>query len=141
MVACRGLAEEAARLRCYDGAVDALASAAAAGNILVVDREDVRRTRRNLFGFTLPKMPFFSGDKSQDEVPDEIEATVKTARNFGYQRWQLDLGANGFWQTTEPQTLQSLPAAGSKLKIRRGILGNYRINIGSGRPISAMRVR
>ncbi len=141
VTACRQVADTGARLACYDGAVDALSQATAAGTLVVVDREDVRRTRRNLFGFSLPKLPFFSGDRSQDEVPEEIEATVRSASPFGYQRWRLDLGDNGTWQTTEPQTAQSLPRAGTKLKIKKGILGAYRITIGSGRPIAAMRVR
>src|SRR5690348_11471763 len=62
LVECRKIADPAARLQCYDAGVDNLNAAVKSGSIVVVDREDVRKTRRSLFGFTLPKLPFFKGD-------------------------------------------------------------------------------
>src|SRR5688500_16536432 len=72
IAACKQQVDDAARLACYDKTAAALTDATASGAVMVVEREDVRKTRRSLFGFSLPKLPFFSGDDSQDDKQDEL---------------------------------------------------------------------
>ena len=62
VLACRSETDPQARLQCFDRTSGALATAAQSGAVVVVDREEVRRTRRSLFGFSLPRLPFFRGD-------------------------------------------------------------------------------
>src|SRR5690606_15796466 len=47
---CRKLSEDSARLACYDKAVAALDQAEARGDIVVVDRDQARKVRRQAFG-------------------------------------------------------------------------------------------
>jgi hypothetical protein len=140
---CRKLADPEARLRCYDGTVDSLSKALSGGSLVVVDREDVRRTRRSLFGFSLPKLPFFKGDNSQDDTPDEIIATIKSVRPLpqGNDMWAIVLDSGAEWHTVQEGSSQSEPKAGQKIKIKSGALGSYRVSV-SGRPgLRAIRVR
>lgn len=141
VVACKAEADAQARLRCYDATVAALAQATSAGSLVVVDREDVRKTRRSLFGFALPKLPFFSGDYSQDEQAEKIEAKIKSARNLGYDKWLIELDSDAAWQTTEALTRQMPPKAGQSLTIKKGALGNYFLSIENKASVRAMRVR
>lgn len=140
LLSCRGRADEAARLSCYDQAAATLAQANSSGQIVVVDREDVRRTRRSLFGFSVPNLPFFSNDDSQDEQPDEIEGTIRAARSIGNGKWLIELEGGARWQTTEASPMSRDPAAGRSIKIKRGALGSYIVTVAGGRAVRAMRV-
>lgn len=141
VVECRKIADADARLRCYDGAVDGLTAAVAGGSIVVVDREDVRKTRRSLFGFTLPALPFFKGDDSQDDAPKEVEAVIKSVRVLPNDKYVLELDSGAVWQTLQEASLQMTPKAGQKIMLKSGTLGSYRVSI-AGRPaLRAMRIR
>ncbi len=138
---CRRLTDPQARLRCYDSTVDSLGKALTGGSLVVVDREDIRRTRRSLFGFSLPKLPFFKGDRSAEDTPDEIIATIASVRLLPNDRWSLVLDSGAVWQTLQEGSSQSTPKVGQTVKIKSGALGAYRVSV-AGRPgLRAMRVR
>lgn len=137
---CKSQADERVRLRCYDDAVAALQRATANGSIIVVDREDVRKTRRSLFGFSLPKLPFFGGDDSQQDQPDIIEAQIVSARGVGYGKWVIVLEGGARWQTTEASSGLTDPKPGLMVTIKKAALGGYFLKVGKGRAVRAMRV-
>ena len=68
---CRDIADPAARLACFDRAVGELQTADTRRDISFADRETVKKTRRGLFGFTLPSLGLFGGDG--DEDGEEVE--------------------------------------------------------------------
>jgi hypothetical protein len=140
VVDCRRQTEDAARLRCYDAAAAALAAAAASGKVVVVDREDVRRTRRSLFGFSVPKLPFFSGDDSANDQQDELTAKIASARSLGYDKYQIRLEDGGLWETTEGSSAVNEPRKGDTVTIKRGPLGSYMMRIAGQRGLRAKRV-
>ena len=139
VVKCRAETNDAQRLACYDKAAGALAKASDEGSIAVVTREDVRKTRRSLFGFNLPKLPFFSDDKSaKEDTPDEIETTLKSFRVTRDGNLTLVMADGAIWRTTEPT--RKLPTAGAKIKIKKAALGSFFINIDGARGLRGMRV-
>lgn len=138
---CRELADDQARLRCFDTAAAALGEASSAGSLVVVDREAVRRTRRGLFGFNMPRLPFFRGDTSQEEEVSEIEGTIRSVRALDYGKWTLTLDDNSTWQTTEANTHNPAPRAGQSVRIRRAALGSYMLSVEGQRGVRAMRTR
>ena len=138
---CKAQTDDQARLRCYDAAAGALTAATASGTIVVVDREDVRKTRRSLFGFSLPKLPFFSGDDSASSQQDEITASLASARPLPNGKWQLKLQDGALWETTEAASMSmNDPKAGNAVVIKRGPLGSYMIRVAGQRGIRAKRV-
>lgn len=139
LVACRAETDDAKRLACYDDAAGKLADATAKGDVKVVTRDDVRATRRSLFGFELPKVPFFTGDDSANEVPIEMDAVVRSVRDDGYSKFTLTMESGAVWSTTEP--LPRDPKPGAKVKLKRGALGSYFMMVNGGRSVRAMRVR
>lgn len=140
LVQCRSQPEELERVKCYDAAVDALSQATKEGSVVVVDREDVRKTRRSLFGFSLPKLPLFSGDKSQEEeAQEEIEAKIASVRSLGYDKFVIVLDTGARWQTTDPVTYGPKPAPGLPIRIKKGALGAYFISIDGARAVKGMR--
>src|SRR4051812_6670578 len=68
LVDCRTARDDAAQLLCYRQAADALARAEAAGDIVVVDREDARKVRRQAFGLSLPSLSLFDKGESDPEL-------------------------------------------------------------------------
>jgi len=137
---CRGLADDAARLRCFDAAAAALTDAAGSGKVVVVEREDVRRVRRSLFGFSLPKVPFFSGDDTAEDGQEEITAKIAAAGPIGYDKYQIRLEDGAMWQTTEGSSAIDVPRSGDTVVIKRGPLGSYMMRINGQRGVKAKRV-
>lgn len=140
LVRCRGEGDQATRVQCYDAAVDALSKATDEGAVVVVNREEVRETRRSLFGFSLPKLPLFRGDKtSEEEEQQEIVAKIASVRSLGYGKYLIVLDTGARWQTTDPVNYGPDPAPGLPIRIKRGAIGSYFISIDGGRAVKGMR--
>jgi hypothetical protein len=127
---CRQIADPTQRLACYDSAAGALVKATSSGDVTVVDRTDVRRVRRSLFGFSLPKLPFFSGDTTAAEAQSQLDSTITTVRalNNGYYRIVI-ADNNAVWETTDDSISFDAPRPGQKVTIVRGPLGSYFLRI------------
>ena len=137
---CRTLTDPAQRLACYDKTAPALIAASKSGEINVVDRGQLRQARRSLFGFSMPKLPFFAGDQSAGDTPDQIESTIKSVRE-GYGRYQIVVAdGNAVWETTEDSISLREPRPGQKIVIRRGPMGSYFIRINGQTGVKGRRV-
>ena len=69
LIDCRTVTENVARLACYDAQVAKLDEAESRNELVVVDKEQVRKARKGLFGLTLPDLGgVFGGgdDKGED---------------------------------------------------------------------------
>ena len=138
--ACRSITEAARRLACYDEAAARLSQAVGSNEVVVLNREDIRQTRRSLFGFHLPRLAIFGGGAREvEEAPAEITATVSAASNIGYDKWRIRLEDGAVWQTTESSSAIRPPRAGSSVVIRRGAMGAYFIRIDGQRSLRATR--
>lgn len=131
VVACRALADAGARLECFDAASKLLEEATESRNIVILDKGEVRKTKRSLFGFSLPKIPFFGGDdEEQEEEFKQIEGVLASVQPLGNGRYQFAVKDAGTWQTTE--TSWSILKDGQKFKIKRGAVGSYMMAINNG---------
>src|SRR5213075_1285252 len=68
LLACRAVADGAERLTCYDKAAAGISEAVAKKDIVVYDREAVRKTKRGLFGFSVSGLGIFGDDNDEVEV-------------------------------------------------------------------------
>ena len=138
---CRQIADGGQRLACYDRAAPALVDASRSGAVTVVDRGQLRQARRSLFGFSMPKLPFFAGDESAADSPSELETTIKSARSLGNGKYRIVLTENdAVWETTEESLGFREPRAGQKISIKRGPLGSYFLRVDGGRSVKGRRV-
>ena len=138
--ACRKIADGAQRLDCYDRASAALVGATASGEVSVVDRGQMRQARRALFGYSMPKLPFFSGDRSGEDDKGEINSTIKSSRPIGYERFQIVLADGAVWETTQTYLSFSEPRKGQKIHIKRGPLGVYYLTVDGQVAVKGRRV-
>src|SRR5687768_15502190 len=83
--ACRSVADEKARLDCYDQASARLAEAVDKRELVVMDRQEIRETRRSLFGFSVPNIPLFRGEAGGDD--GKLETTIAGASRLEGGKW------------------------------------------------------
>lgn len=135
---CRQLADPTAKIACYDAAVAAFDSAVAEKKVVVLDREDVRETRRSLFGFNLPKLPLFGGGDG-DKEEEEVVSRISAVRSLGYGKWRIRIETGAVWQTIEAPRIDIPPEIGDEVRIRRAAMGSYFMNIKGRRAVKATR--
>lgn len=133
---CRAIADNSARLACYDKAVMAFTASVSAKDVMVVDRAEVQQRKKKSFG-----LPFTeAGVLGPNAGPDTNQVTAKIAavKPFG-EFFLITLDNGGVWQTVESGFLD--PEVGSEVTIKRGALGSFRMIFPKGAPLGAKRVR
>jgi len=144
---CRKLADPAQRLACFDKSVDSLQTANANRDIVVVDRGEIRKARRSLFGFNVPSLKIFGSDQDRkvrgtpagiEGEDDEINTTITSAHRDANGNWVVTLADGAVWRQTDG-TIALGPRAGGAITIRRAALGSYFMRIGKQPGVKARR--
>lgn len=141
LVACKDIAEPAARLTCYDEKVAALQTAQSTNQVVIADREQVREARRGLFGLTLPRIKLFDGDGDEGDQIEAIDGIIRSARTIRSGKWLIQLEDGAVWQQTD--TVRSTmrdPKAGDSITIERAALGSFMAKVNDGRGFKVKRV-
>lgn len=145
LIDCRLITDSTSRLACYDEQVAAIESATQKDEVVVMDKEDVRQTRRSLFGFSIPKLPFLGGGDGQKDAEKEvnqitqIDDTIKNLRAMPYGIWVLTLDDGSQWQTADPMPYGT-PKPGLKVVINRAALNSYKISVNNWPAVKVKRV-
>jgi hypothetical protein len=146
---CRALADSAARLACLDAGVAALAGAVESRDVLVADKEDVKKARRGLFGLSLPAFNLFGADKDEADEGEkkdergaltEIEATITAARPSRAGGWRFVLDDGSTWLQTDQMGFRHDPRPGMKIRIRRAAMGSYLANVDGQTAVRVKRI-
>lgn len=124
---CRTLSEDAARLACYDAAAGRMSEAEKNGDIVVIDRAQASAAHREAFGLHVPSLEFVTKALKPDEV-DTIEGVVKSARADQNGFWTFWLEDGAKWRQISGQLMRD-PHPGSKVRIRRGTVGSFLMNV------------
>ena len=143
LVDCRSIAQPEERLACFDREVAALDAAEASKQIVVVDKEQIRKTRRSLFGLELPDLGVFGGDDKSDDAEEvsRLEAKIKTASRGRYGQWSFELEDGARWVQTDDHVLAIEPKAGDTILIKRASFGSYMANVNGQRTFRIQRTR
>lgn len=145
LLQCRAIADNVARLACFDRQVGAMDAAAQRDEVVVLDKSELNKTRKTLFGFSFPKLPFLGGgddgdgDKPQEEGFSQIDSVIASARSLGYGKWQIGLEDGAQWMTTEAVTGRD-PKVGQKIELKRAAMGSFIGKIEGGRAVRMKRV-
>lgn len=140
LVDCRALTDAAQRLACFDREVAALDAAEARKDVVIVDREQLRKTRRSLFGLTLPNLSVFGDDSPDQEGFTNIDAKIRTATQNPLGKWIFELDDGARWIQTDSRELNIEPRSGHDIKIRRAAFGSYLANVNKQVAIRVKRV-
>ena len=138
---CRQISDPGQRLACYDAAAGALVSATTTGQVSIVDQNEVRKVRHSLFGFALPKVPFFTGDTTANEAQNQLESTITSVRQLANGYFRIVIADNNaVWQTTDSSISFDPPQLGQKITIIKGALGSYFLRINGQVGVRGIRV-
>ena len=139
--ACRAIADEDDRLACYDSKVTAMVSASEAGDVRIVDREDVRRTHRQLFGFTVPDLDILEGDEQDKESSEMLETTITSARQLASKAWRFTTAEGAVWEINNAPTRLAPIKANDKVIFKEASLGFYFIRINGQMGVKGKRIQ
>ncbi|MFK0298975.1 hypothetical protein ACIQTU_07115 [Brevundimonas sp. NPDC090276] len=135
---CRTLAVDTERLACFDHAAGALEVAERQGDVVVVDRGQIREARRQLFGFEMPALTsMFSRDEAEEKI-DAVETSLVSAGQGLDGKWLFRLADGSEWRQIDSAPVRFQNRAGMDVRVRRAALGSYQLTAGRSR---AVRVR
>lgn len=152
LVECRAIADNAARLSCFDERVAAFDAAEKNRDVVVVDREQVREARKSLFGLSLPSLKIFGGDGKDDGAADdkharrateedikELDTTIARATYAG-DHWVFVLADGARWMQTDNGMLLKEPKPGDPIHIKKGAMGSFLANVNKQIAIRVQRI-
>lgn len=138
VVDCRGIADAAQRLACFDRTVGEMAKAGEEKELVVLDREAMRETRKGLFGFSLPKLKLFGGGNDDDQEVTEIESTISGIRTADDGMPVFTIADGAKWKQTEGRNV--FPKVCDPIRIRRATLGSYMANVNKRAAVRVTRL-
>ena len=143
LAACRAIADGTQRLACFDTAAAALDLAMQSGQVAVVDREGIKKTKRGLFGFGSSIASLFKpllGGKPDQAEEEEIKRIDTTVQSVGSSRegWRLTFAEGGTWEQNDAKNFVMSPKVGQKAAITRGAFGSFFVSV-NGQPGIKMR--
>lgn len=143
LYACTDIAEDTARLACFDAAVAALRSAESAGEVQTIDRTELEAIERDAFGFSLPTLPQMLRRNSSEE--DEIKAVTKRLDRISTDpsgALLFYLADGQVWRQVDSKSVpKSKIRRAEEVTIKRASLGSFRLVIdGTGAGIRVRRL-
>lgn len=141
---CQALTDNAERLDCFDKAVSTIIAASDSDDLRIVDREEVRDTRRKLFGFSLPDLGIFGrregrGEDAKEDELEVLQTTITSVRPTGT-GYVLTTAEGAKWQIDNvPRRLLS-PKPGQSLEIRNAALSAYFLRINGQGGVKGRRI-
>ena len=137
VIACRQR-PDGERLACYDAAVDKLIHARTAGDVVVVDRDQIKEAKRQAFGFEIPAFGFLDRG-AKPETVERITAKIDQAGRTPEGRWLITLEGGAVWEQTDDEAVDQPPRQGSTVEIRKAALQSYFMKIDNQRSIRVKR--
>ena len=138
--ACRAETQPEARLACYDRETASLLAANDAGEVRVMNQEDLRTTRRGLFGFSLPRVGLFGSDDDSRGELAKLESTITGVRAGGRNEWLLTIEEGSVWAVRNPSR-RFRPKVGDTVELERAALGSYWVRVNGQLGEKGRRVR
>ena len=135
---CRAIVEPDQRLACYDREVGAVVAASEQGDVRIIDREDVRQTKRRLFGFTIPDNLF--GGRDDDEKLDTLQTTITQVRPSGRRGYLITTAEGSVWRISSAPMRLAPPKAGQSVEFKSAAMGSYFIRVNGQLGVKGVRV-
>jgi len=139
VIDCAKIGPNDQRLACFDAAVAAMAKAQTTGDLVAIDRAQRRAARRQAFGFSLPSLAFLDRGEKAEEV-NNLETAVTAVARGADGKWVITVEGGGVWRQTDNNDLSKDPRVGSAVKITKGVLGAFFMNIDRQQAIRVHRV-
>lgn len=137
--ACQAQADAAQRLVCYDTAVAQMVAATSQGQLKLVDATEIRRTRRGLFGFSIPDLGIFGGSSDAPDM-DMLETSITSVRYTGGDAFLFKTKEGATWQVTNAPARLREVHSGDPVVFKKAAMGSYFIRIAGQIGVKGKRV-
>jgi hypothetical protein len=137
VTSCRSTTDPTERLACYDASVSKLVQAQDTQQLVILDKTQVKETRKGLFGFTIPSLNIF-GDG--DGEFSQIESTLKSLESDGYGKPRFVLADGAIWAQIDDSILRPGIKPGASIVIRKAAIGSFFMKINNHAAIRVKRV-
>ncbi|BDI60408.1 hypothetical protein MACH05_09680 [Qipengyuania nanhaisediminis] len=139
--ACQAIAVDEERLACFDSAASTMIAASDAGDLRVIDREDIRQTRRSLFGFSLPNIGLFGGGDDDEEEDELFTTTIASVRYTGRTGARFTTAEGAVWEMNNvPRRLRTI-RVGDEVEFKPGSFGYYFVRIEGQNGVKGRRIQ
>jgi hypothetical protein len=139
LLACRAITESGQRLACYDKNAAVIGDAVAKRDLVVFDRESVKKTKRGLFGFSIPNLGIFGDDDDDVEIKQIDGEIASTATNAdGGYIFRLTDGSR--WSQIDSKPMALSPQNGEKVAVKKGTLGSYFLSVNKQPGVKVKRI-
>lgn len=146
--ACSEIADDMARLACYDESVGRLEAAEEAGEVTTISKAEVKEIQKDSFGFSLPSLalgvlPRFGGGEDEESARlVEVEFPIASVRELSLDRVRVTLENGQVWEQKESDYRVYSAKRGAEIAfIERGAMGGYRMKIDGGRAFRVKRIQ
>ena len=137
LLACRGIADAGQRLACYDKTAATIGDAVAKQELVVFDKESVQKTKRGLFGFSIPNLGLFGDDGDQIS---QVEGTITGYGHNADGGYIFRLADGSRWSQQDGKPIAIPPQNGDKVVIKRGALGSYILSLAKQPGVKVKRI-
>ncbi|WBO22391.1 hypothetical protein [Sphingomonas abietis] len=137
---CKAIVDSPSRLACYDQAADQLLTAEKKADIIVVDRQEIEKTNRSLFGFGLPDLSIFRSHGASMPAVNQIDGVIASAQSDASDQWTFHLQDGAVWQQIDTNNLSRSPRSGDPVVIKRASLGSYILSVSRAPGVRVRRV-
>ena len=135
--ACQTIADDTERLSCYDNAVGTVVTAADEGTVRIVDKEQVKKTKRGLFGLNIGGL---FGDDEGDEL-DLLETTVTAVSVSGNTVIITVEEGDAVWRIKNAKSRIKRTKPGDTVVFKKASLGSYFVRINGKTGVRGSRIR
>lgn len=142
---CQAIEEPNERLACFDASVGEIVAASEAGEVRIIDREDVRQTRRALFGLSVPDVGVLKSDEDKTEEGKEarelLETTITSVRYRSARKIRFTTQEGAIWEINNaPRRLRTIEP-GNSVIFKKASLGYFFIRIEGQLGVKGRRVQ
>ena len=135
---CRAIAEATTRLSCFDTAAASINGAIRRKELVILDRQEVRRTGKSLFGLPLPNLKLLTGSNGEIAVK-EVDAKIVSVHQVSYQKYDLVLDSGAVWRNID--LMVEPPRIGDVVHLSKGLAGGFFMKAPKLQPVRAARIR
>ena len=140
--ACQAIADDAQRLACFDKAVGDIVAANDSGEVRIIDREDIRNTRRQLFGLSVPEVGVLERDETDAKEDSELlETTITSVRYLSAKQIRFTTSEGATWEINRPPRFLRTIKEGQNVVFKKAALGTFFIRVDGQMGVKGKRIQ
>ena len=137
---CANIQDDTQRLACFDRVTkEVRANAAAATARDSKSKQDRAQRERDDFGLSVVQQEQKRPEQAETKVK-EVTARVAAVRRVGAGYYAIMLEDGAIWQSQELDPYFRPPERGDSIRIRRGMMGGYLLDVGKQASVRVRRV-